>query len=105
MTEGEKAAIAETLLQKVESALLETLGAENCSQLAISVHVFPEDWDRENSDWVGDSKLYPELQPRLASKNLQLGLKRAIDIVASAANLADHCSILGGDRSHHKAHF
>jgi lipopolysaccharide/colanic/teichoic acid biosynthesis glycosyltransferase len=87
MTEGEKVAIAENLLQKVESALLEALGADTLSKLAISVHVFPEDWDRENSSWVGDSKLYPELQPKLAKKHFRLGLKHAIDIAGSAALL------------------
>ena len=57
------------------------------SKLAISMHVFPEDWDPENSNWIGDSKLYPELQPRLAKKHLHLGVKRAIDVAASAALL------------------
>jgi lipopolysaccharide/colanic/teichoic acid biosynthesis glycosyltransferase len=87
MADGEKAAIAETLLQKVESALLQELGADHLSRLAISVHVFPEDWDRENSNWVGDSKLYPELQPKLAGKHFQLALKRAVDIAGSATLL------------------
>jgi lipopolysaccharide/colanic/teichoic acid biosynthesis glycosyltransferase len=87
LSEGEKAVIAQTLLQKVESALVVALGARNLSQLAISVHIFPEDWDRENSNWVGDSKLYPELQPKLAKKHFKLGLKRALDIVVSAGLL------------------
>src|SRR5260370_24669296 len=45
--EGEKAAIADSLLQKVGSALLESLGREEFSELAISMHVFPDEWDRE----------------------------------------------------------
>ena len=85
--DGEKAPIAETVSQKVESALLEALGREDFSELAISVHVFPEEWDPENSDWVGDSKLYPELRPRLAKKRAHLALKRAIDVGGSAALL------------------
>jgi len=87
VSEGEKAAVADSLLDKVVSALLETLGRDDVSKLIISVHVFPEDWDRENSTWVGDSKLYPELQPRLAKKHVQLTLKRAIDVAGSAALL------------------
>lgn len=87
MTEGEKSAIAETLLQKVESALLEALGADTVSKISISMHVFPEDWDGEDLDWVGDSKLYPELQPRSAKRHFQVGIKRAIDIAGSAALL------------------
>lgn len=87
MTVEGKAVIAETLLQKIGSALLEMLGAESCAQLAVSVHVFPEDWDQEKSDRPVDSKLYPELQPKLTSKNLQFGLKRTMDVVGSAAIL------------------
>lgn len=85
--EGEKMPIAASLLQKIESALVESLGKEDFSELAISVHVFPEEWDRENSDWVGDSKLYPELRPRLPRKRVHLAVKRAIDIAGSAAFL------------------
>ncbi len=87
MGEGEKAAIAGALLQKIESALLEALGMDKASKLAISLHVFPEDWDKENSGWVGDPKLYPELQPRLAKKHFHLALKRGIDLAGSAALL------------------
>ena len=87
LCEGEKAAIAGTLRQKVESVLLEALGMDNVSKLAISLHVFPEDWDKENSRWVGDPKLYPELHPRLTKKRFHLGLKRAIDIAGSATLL------------------
>jgi lipopolysaccharide/colanic/teichoic acid biosynthesis glycosyltransferase len=86
-SEGEKAAIAESLLGKVRSALLETLGRDDVSKLTLSVHVFPEDWDRENSEWIGDSKLYPELQPRLVKKHIHFALKRAIDVAVSTAVL------------------
>ena len=87
LSEGEKAAIAEALLRKVEAALLEALGADNVSKIAISIHVFPEDWDKEDLGWVGDSKLYPELQPRVAKKQLHFAVKRALDIVGSTALL------------------
>lgn len=87
MSEGQKTAITESLLHRLQSALLETLGRDNVSKLSISAHFFPEDWDPENSGWVGDSKLYPELQPRLAKKHFQLGVKRAIDVFGSAALL------------------
>jgi lipopolysaccharide/colanic/teichoic acid biosynthesis glycosyltransferase len=87
MNDGVKAAVAEQLLRKVQSALLEALGADALSSLSVSVHVFPEDWDPENSDWKGDSKLYPELQPRLEKKHLHLGIKRAIDVAVSLALL------------------
>ena len=87
MSDGEKAPAAKALLQKVESGLLKDLGGDLFSQLEISVHVYPEEWDRENSDWIGDSKLYPELQPRRAKRRIHLALKRATDVSGSVALL------------------
>jgi lipopolysaccharide/colanic/teichoic acid biosynthesis glycosyltransferase len=87
MGEGQKMPIAGNLLGKIESALLESLGKDNLSELTVSVHIFPEEWDRENSDWVGDSKLYPELRPRLPKKRVHLAVKRAVDVAGSAALL------------------
>src|SRR5690242_7476526 len=87
MGEGEKMPIAGNLLRKIESALLQSLNRDDFSDLAISVHIFPEEFDRENSDWIGDSKLYPELRPRLPKKRVHLAVKRAIDVAGSAALL------------------
>jgi lipopolysaccharide/colanic/teichoic acid biosynthesis glycosyltransferase len=87
MSEGEKAAVAQGLLQHVESVLLGILGEDKISKLAISVHVFPEDWDPDKSSWIGDCKLYPELQPRLTKRHFHLGIKRVIDVAGSAAVL------------------
>lgn len=87
LNEGEKATIAEALQRKMESALVEALGANAVSTISISMHVFPEEWESGDSDWTGDSMLYPELQPKLAKKHVQLGLKRVIDIVGSATIL------------------
>lgn len=87
MGEGERMPVAGSLLRKVESALTESLGKDDFSDLAISMHIFPEEFDRENSDWVGDSKLYPELPPKLPKKRVHLALKRAIDVAGSLAFL------------------
>lgn len=87
MAGDEKTAIAGTLLQKVESAIVGAMGADTLTRISISTHVFPEDWDAADSNWTGDSKLYPEMQPKLAKRDLLLGLKRAIDIAGSAAVL------------------
>jgi lipopolysaccharide/colanic/teichoic acid biosynthesis glycosyltransferase len=85
--EGEKAATATALLQKMERALATGLGEENASKLEVSAHVFPEDWDGENSSWVSDSKLYPELRSKTVRKHVHLGLKRALDVTCSTAIL------------------
>jgi lipopolysaccharide/colanic/teichoic acid biosynthesis glycosyltransferase len=87
MNETEKVAVAQSLRKKVVSALLETVGRDDVSKLAITGHIFPEDWDRDNTGRIGDPKLYPELQPRLAKKRIHLVLKRVIDVAGSAALL------------------
>ncbi|PYU29757.1 MAG: glycosyl transferase [Acidobacteria bacterium] len=87
INQTEKVAVAQSLRKKVVSALLETVGRDGISKLAITGHIFPEDWDRDNAGWIGDSKLYPELQPRLAKKRVHLALKRVIDVAGSTALL------------------
>jgi lipopolysaccharide/colanic/teichoic acid biosynthesis glycosyltransferase len=87
LDERDKMAIAEELLRKLEVRLSEGLGEDNLSKIVISVHVFPEDWDQGNSEWVGDANLYPDLQPKVSGKHFQLALKRVIDVVASAVLL------------------
>jgi lipopolysaccharide/colanic/teichoic acid biosynthesis glycosyltransferase len=87
ISEDKKTVIAEALLQKIASALIEALGKEGASSLAISAHAFPEEWDRNNADWAGDSKLYPDLHVGLGKKHFQLAVKRALDVAGSAAVL------------------
>src|SRR3984893_270763 len=75
--------ITDTLRIKVESAFIKHLGRERASRIAISLHVFPETWDKDSSGWVADSKLYPDLKRKGSRKRLPLVIKRAIDVVGS----------------------
>jgi len=79
--------ITETLRNKVETALAKHLGRDRAARVAISCHVFPETWDKNSSNWVADSKLYPDLNTKIPRKRLSLVIKRAIDIVGSGALL------------------
>jgi lipopolysaccharide/colanic/teichoic acid biosynthesis glycosyltransferase len=79
--------VADTLREKMESALIKYLGREPAARIAISFHVFPETWDKNSSGWTADSKLYPDLSRRGSRKRLPLVIKRAIDIAGSAALL------------------
>src|ERR1700733_15323938 len=54
--------ITDTLRTKVETLFVKHLGRERASQIAISVHIFPESYDKDGSGWVADSKLYPDLK-------------------------------------------
>ncbi len=78
---------SEILRAKIRTSLQEQLGSETAGKIAISVHLFPEKWDRNGPHWVADSKLYPELDKRAPNKKISLGVKRAMDIIGSAALL------------------
>ena len=75
--------ITETLRSKIATAFIKHLGRERAAKIAISMHIFPETWDKNSSGWVADSKLYPDLNRKGSRKRLPLVVKRAIDIVGS----------------------
>ena len=79
--------ITETLRTKIESAFIKHLGRDRAAKIAISLHVFPESWDKNSSGWVADSKLYPDLKRKGSRKRLPLVIKRVIDIAGSAGLL------------------
>jgi len=79
--------IADSLRAKIETALNKHLGHESAAKIAISVHLFPESWDKDHNGWIADSKLYPELNRKVARKRLPLVIKRGMDIVGSGALL------------------
>jgi lipopolysaccharide/colanic/teichoic acid biosynthesis glycosyltransferase len=79
--------ITETLRSKMETAFIKHLGRERSAKIAISLHIFPESWDKDSSGWVADSKLYPDLKRKGTRKRLPLVIKRAIDIAGSGALL------------------
>ena len=79
--------ITETLRTKIETAFVKHLGRERAARIAISLHIFPETWDKNGSGWVADSKLYPDLKRKGSRKRLPLVIKRVIDIAGSGALL------------------
>jgi lipopolysaccharide/colanic/teichoic acid biosynthesis glycosyltransferase len=84
--EGE-APVTETLRVKIETAFLKHMGRDRAARIAISLHLFPESFDKNGSGWIADSKLYPDLKRKVSRKRLPLVIKRAIDIVGSGALL------------------
>ncbi len=64
----EKKVIIETLSAKIMRDFARAWERRG-TKIAISLHVFPENWDQNRSGWVADSKLYPDLQPQGAEEN------------------------------------
>jgi lipopolysaccharide/colanic/teichoic acid biosynthesis glycosyltransferase len=86
--DGISSAIVETLRSKIQKGLQEHLGPETAAKIVISLHVFPQHWDRNDTGWAADSKLYPELQKQVPRKVVSRAIKRTMDIVSSAMLLA-----------------
>ncbi len=76
--------ITEVLHSKVICALREKLDHRLAPKLVITVHLFPENWDHQQSDREADTKLYPELSRRSGKRRLSIVAKRVIDVVGSA---------------------
>jgi len=88
--------VTQVLHSKIVKTLQENLAPKLASKLHITLHVFPEDWqDRESSDRVADSKLYPEFSRKGVKKHLPMAIKRGIDIVGSGLLLFLLSPILG----------
>jgi lipopolysaccharide/colanic/teichoic acid biosynthesis glycosyltransferase len=84
--EGERP-LTEILRTKIETALANQMGSEKAAKIAISLHVFPEIGDRNDSDWVADAKFYPDLNRGKSRKRIPLAIKRVMDVAGSAALL------------------
>ncbi len=79
--------ITEILRSKVVNALQNELSTKVTSNLAVTVHLFPENRDRDGATTVADSRLYPDLQSGDSKKYLPQAVKRVIDILGSAVLL------------------
>jgi exopolysaccharide biosynthesis polyprenyl glycosylphosphotransferase len=75
--------ITEVLHSKVVTALRGNLDHKVASSLGITLHVFPESWDKTRPERVSDLKLYPDLSRKTAKKRFSIVVKRGIDIVGS----------------------
>jgi aspartate kinase len=75
-------AILGTIMHRVSEILRSNLSLENSSQMNISLHVFPENWNKDTS--AGNPTLYPDIERREKTQRFALTLKRMIDIVGSA---------------------
>jgi lipopolysaccharide/colanic/teichoic acid biosynthesis glycosyltransferase len=85
--EGDHNAAVEILHNKIRNVLQEQLGRETADKITISLHVFPERWDRDDSGWTASSELYPEWPSQTEGRSVSRAIKRAIDVIGSGALL------------------
>ncbi|MGD0695541.1 MAG: sugar transferase [Terriglobia bacterium] len=86
--ESNKSAVGATTLSRIRAALSLHLDPEQLKWIDISLNFFPEDWDLGDPGQKINGALYPEQFTNGRAKSLPQALKRAIDIVGSAAGLA-----------------
>ena len=83
----DKNAVLGTILRRVSTLLQAELTFDQFSQVSISFHFFPDDWDQEKPGRPSNSTLYPDLANSDKSKRSLLTIKRAMDVVGSALML------------------
>jgi aspartate kinase len=79
---GDSGTILGTMMHRVSETLRKSISLEKFSQINLSFHVFPENWNQDSS--AGNPKLYPDLERREKTQRGALALKRFIDIIGSA---------------------
>lgn len=75
--------ILSTILSRISEVLSGRLTSEQFSQIKFSFHLFPEEWDPENSERQSDPTLYPDLHKREGENRAGRLLKRGMDVVGS----------------------
>jgi lipopolysaccharide/colanic/teichoic acid biosynthesis glycosyltransferase len=83
----DKNVVLSTILSRVSVAMRDELTTEQFSQISLSFHFFPDQWDHENSGRPSNPTLYPDLFSSNHEKRSLLIVKRAMDIAGSALML------------------
>jgi hypothetical protein len=80
--------VPEILRAKIATALIKHLGRDQAAKIHISMHVFPESLDRDQSDREAESRLYPALDPNVQDERLPIAAAaRETEIADTAAML------------------
>jgi len=83
----ERGTILTTLMTRVSEALRRNLSPQQFSQITLSFHLFPEEWNYNIIQRPSNPTLYPDLSRRDNGKKLFCVLKRIMDTVGSAVAL------------------
>jgi len=81
-------AVLSTILSRIGGVLRDRLDTDQFSRIKFSFHVFPDDWDSQDSDRPSNPILYPDLEKRQELNRLGRATKRLIDVLGSLLLLA-----------------
>jgi lipopolysaccharide/colanic/teichoic acid biosynthesis glycosyltransferase len=79
--------IVSTMLLRINGVLYSSMSFEQFSQINISHHVFPEEWDHDVPQRPSHPALYPDLSNREKGTKLFCAAKRTMDMIGSALGL------------------
>jgi len=82
---NDKNSILSAILNRVSETLRNELTFEQFSQISISFHIFPDDWENDKPGRPSNSALYPDLTNHNNGRKSLLVIKRAIDLLGSTA--------------------
>ena len=81
---ADKSTVLGTILGRISSAVRSELTFEQFSQISISFHLFPDDWDQDDSGEPRNPALYPDMYVPDSGRRAMFGVKRLMDIVGSS---------------------
>jgi lipopolysaccharide/colanic/teichoic acid biosynthesis glycosyltransferase len=81
---NDKNSILSVILGKVSATLRAQLTSDHLSQVSVSFHFFPDDWDHDNAGRPSNPSLYPDLLSPENGRYSLLPIKQVMDIVGSA---------------------
>lgn len=82
-----RSSILNAILNRVSAALQDELTFEEFSQVSITFHIFPDEWEENEAGPPSNTILYPDLTNQSKKRNFLLGVKRGIDLTASTTLL------------------
>ena len=83
----DRAVMLSTMLNRVSDTLRNSLNASEFSQIGITFHLFPEEWNDQMPIQLSNPTLYPDIKSRDKDKKTLRVLKRIMDIAGSLAAL------------------
>lgn len=87
LTVADKSPILSTMFSRISATLKNTLTLEQFSQVTISFHFFPDDWDHDSTQRPSNPTLYPDLAKRYELHRWFHVIKRVMDILGSIVAL------------------
>jgi lipopolysaccharide/colanic/teichoic acid biosynthesis glycosyltransferase len=82
---NDKNSVLGAILNRVSNTLRDELTFEQFSQVSITFHFFPDDWEDDGNGRPSNSALYPDLHADDSNRKTLLFIKRAIDLTGSGA--------------------